>query len=203
MPAGKAVTFKSGTGTTSGSGGVLTITTGAAVGTDIAGANLVLNAGKSTGNNTSNASIVFRVSTAATGTGTDSNDQGDAVSITSGKALQIHPTSGAPTVSSGEVDIDFFRAGDRIFNLASGGTTFSLTGSNATNVGQQGSIVIVNASSSSPTVTWEPDDVWYFENGSAITIPTTNDLIHIFSYYICASGIVLISGSTSFSKYTA
>ena len=96
MPAGKAVTFKSGTGTTSGSGGVLTITTGAAVGTDIAGANLVLNAGKSTGNNTSNASIVFRVSTAATGTGTDPNDQGDAVSITSGKALQIHPTSGNP-----------------------------------------------------------------------------------------------------------
>lgn len=203
MPAGKAVTFKSGTGTTSGSGGVLTITTGAAVGTDIAGANLVLNAGKSTGNNTSNASIVFRVSTAATGTGTDPNDQGDAVSITSGKALQIHPTSGNPSVSDGEVDIDFFRAGDRIFTLQSGGTPFSLTGSNATNVGQQGSIVIVNASSSSPTVTWKAGDVWYFENGNAITIPTTNDLIHIFSYYIYASGKVLISGSTSFSQYTA
>ena len=202
MPAGKTVTFKSGSGTTSGSGGVLTITTGVAVGTDIAGANLVLNAGVSTGNNTAG-NIVFQVATASTSSGTSANSLGNAVSITSGKALQIHPTSGAPTVSSGEVDIDFLRTGDRIFNLAIGGTDFSLTGSNATNVGQQGSIVIVNASSSSPTVTWKTSDVWYFENGSAITIPTTNDLIHIFSYYICASGIVLISGSTSFSKYTA
>ena len=201
MPAGKAVTFKSGSGTTSGSGGDLTITTGAAVGTDIAGANLVLNAGTSTGNNTEG-DIVFRVATAATESGTSANSLGDAVSITSGKALQIHPTSGAPTVSSGEVDIDFFRAGDRIFTLASGGTSFSLTGSNATNVGQQGSIVIVNASSSSPTVTWKTSDVWYFENGNAITIPTTNDLIHIFSYYIYASGKVLITGATGFSNYT-
>jgi hypothetical protein len=202
MPAGKAVTFKSGPGTTSGSGGVLTITTGAAVGTDIAGANLVLNAGVSTGNNTSG-NIVFQVATASTSSGTSANSLGDAISITSGKALQIHPTSGAPTVSGEQVDIDFFRAGDRIFNLASGGTNFSFTGSNATNVGQQGSIVIVNAGSSSPTVTWEAGNVWYFENGSAITIPTTDNLIHIFSYYICASGKVLISGSTSFSLYTA
>ena len=202
MPAGKAVTFKSGTGTTSGSGGVLTITTGAAVGTDIAGANLVLNAGTSTGNNTAG-DIVFKVATAATGSGTSANSLANAISITSGKALQIHPTSGAPTVSNDKVDIDFFRAGDRIFTLASGGTSFSLTGSNATNVGQQGSIVIVNAGSSSPTVTWDTGDVWYFENGSAITIPTTDNLIHIFSYYICASGTVLISGSTSFSQYTA
>jgi hypothetical protein len=204
MPAGKNVTFKSGSGTTSGSGGVLTITTGTAVGTNTAGANLVLNAGKSTGNNTSNAAIVFRVATAATGSGTDTNDQGDAVSITSGKALQIHPTSGNPSVSgSGEVDIDFLRAGDRIFILQSGGTDFSLTGSNATNEGQQGSIVIVNDSSGNPTVTWKADDVWYFENGNPITIPNTNDLIHIFSYYIYASGKVLISGSTSFSQYTS
>ena len=164
MPAGKAVTFKSGTGTTSGSGGVLTITTGAAVGTDIAGANLVLNAGTSTGNNTAG-DIVFKVATAATGSGTSANSLANAISITSGKALQIHPTSGAPTVSSGKVDIDFYRAGDRIFTLASGGTSFSLTGSNATNVGQQGSIVIVNAGSSSPTVTWDTGDVWYFETG--------------------------------------
>jgi hypothetical protein len=202
MPAGKAVTFKSGSGTTSGSGGVLTLTTGTAVGTDIAGANLVLNAGVSTGNNTAG-DIVFKVATAATGSGTSANSLANAISITSGKALQIHPTSGAPTVSSGEVDIDFFRAGDRIFNLANGGTNFSLTGSNATNVGQQGSIVIVNPSSNSPTVTWKTSDVWYFENGNAITIPTTNDLIHIFSYYIYASGKVLISGSTSFLQYTA
>ena len=202
MPAGKAVTFKSGSGTTSGSGGVLTLTTGTAVGTDIAGANLVLNAGTSTGNNTAG-DIVFRVATAATGSGTSANSLGDAVSITSGKALQIHPTSGNPSVSgSGEVDIDFFRAGDRIFTLESGGTSFSLTGSNATNVGQQGSIVIVNASGSSPTVTWKTSDVWYFENGNAITIPTTNDLIHIFSYYIYASGKVLITGATGFSNYT-
>ena len=34
MPAGKAVTVKSGNGDTSGSGGILTITTGTAVGTD-------------------------------------------------------------------------------------------------------------------------------------------------------------------------
>jgi hypothetical protein len=202
MPAGKTVTFKSGSGTTSGSGGVLTITTGAAVGTDIAGANLVLNAGVSTGNNTAG-NIVFQVATAATGSGTSANSLANAVSITSGKALQIHPTSGNPSVSSGEVDIDFLRAGDRIFTLESEGTDFSLTGSNATNVGQQGSIVIVNDSIGNPTVTWKADDVWYFENGNPITIPNTNDLIHIFSYYIYASGKVLISGSTSFSQYTS
>jgi hypothetical protein len=202
MPAGKTVTFKSGSGTTNGSGGVLTITTGTAVGTNTAGANLILTSGRSTGTNTAG-NIVFQVATASTISSTNTNSLGNALSITSGKALQIHPTSGAPTVSGDQVDIDFFRAGDRIFNLASGGTNFSLTGSNATNVGQQGSIVIVNAGSSSPTVTWETGNVWYFENGNAITIPTTNDLIHIFSYYIYASGKVLISGSTSFSQYTA
>ena len=203
MPAGKNVTFKSGSGTTSGSGGVLTITTGTAVGTNTAGANLILTSGRSTGTNTAG-NIVFQVATALSSSGTDTNSLGNALSITSGKALQIHPTSGNPSVSSGEVDIDFLRAGDRIFILQSNGTDFSLTGSNASNVGQQGSIVIVNASSSSsPTVTWKANDVWYFENGNAITIPTTNDLIHIFSYYIYASGKVLISGSTSFSQYTS
>ena len=202
MPAGKSIEFKSGSGTSSGSGGVLTFTTGTAIGTNTAGANLVLKAGRSTGTNTAG-NIVFQVATASSSSGTTTNSLGNALSITSGKALQIHPTSGNPSVSSGEVDIDFLRAGDRIFTLQSGGTDFSLTGSNATNVGQQGSIVIVNASSSSPTVTWKASDVWYFENGNAITIPTTNDLIHIFSYYIYASGKVLISGSTSFSQYTA
>ena len=202
MPAGKSIEFKSGSGTTNGSGGVLTFTTGTAIGTNTAGANLVLKAGISTGTNTAG-NIVFQVATASSSSGTTTNSLGNALSITSGKALQIHPTSGNPSVSSGEVDIDFLRAGDRIFTLQSGGTDFSLTGSNATNVGQQGSIVIENASSSSPTVTWKANDVWYFENGNAITIPTTNDLIHIFSYYIYASGKVLISGSTSFSQYTA
>jgi hypothetical protein len=202
MPAGKAVTFKSGSGTTSGSGGVLTITTGAAVGTDIAGANLVLNAGVSTGNNTAG-DIVFKVATAATGSGTSANSLADAVSITSGKALKIHPnTSGYSPDINDEVDIDFSRTGDRIITLATDNTDFYLTGSNATNVGQQGSIILINPGNSVPMVTWKLSDVWYFDSGGAINIPTTNDLIHIFSYYICASGKVLITGATGFSQYT-
>ena len=202
MPAGKAVTFKSGSGTTSGSGGVLTITTGAAVGTDIAGANLVLNAGVSTGNNTAG-DIVFKVATAATGSGTSANSLADAVSITSGKALKIHPnTSGYSPDINDEVDIDFSRTGDRIITLATDNTDFKLTGSNATNVGQQGSIILINPGNSVPMVTWKLSDVWYFDSGGAINIPTTNDLIHIFSYYICASGKVLITGATGFSQYT-
>ena len=202
MPAGKAVTFKSGSGTTSGSGGVLTITTGAAVGTDIAGANLVLNAGVSTGNNTAG-DIVFKVATAATGSGTSANSLADAVSITSGKALKIHPnTSGYSPDINDEVDIDFSRTGDRIITLATDNTDFKLTGSNATNVGQQGSIILINPGNSVPMVTWKLSDVWYFDSGGAINIPNTNDLIHIFSYYICASGKVLITGATGFSQYT-
>lgn len=179
----------------------VTIKTGKGSGSNQAGANLELNGGIGTGTG-DGGSIIFNIAEAGE-SGTTLNTPSAAVSITSGKALQIHPTSGAPSVSSGEVDIDFLRAGDRIFTLQSGGTDFSLTGSNATNVGQQGSIVIVNDSSGNPTVTWKASDVWYFENGNAITIPTTNDLIHIFSYYIYASGKVLISGSTSFSQYTA
>lgn len=202
MSAGKPVTVKSGNGSTNGSGGILTITTGTAVGTDIAGANLVLNAGTSTGNNTAG-NIVFRVATAATGSGTSANSLADAVSITSGKALKIHPnTSGYSPDINDEVDIDFERTGDRIINLTSSGTSFTLTGSNATNVGQQGSIILINPSSAAPTVTWATSNVWYFDSGGAINIPTTNDLIHIFSYYICASGKVLITGATGFSQYT-
>lgn len=203
MPAGKAVTLKSGNGATSGSGGILTITTGTAVGTNTAGANLVLNAGSSTGNNTNNGSIVFRVATAATGSGTSANSLADAVSITSGKALKIHPnTSGYSPDINNEVDIDFERTGDRIINLSSSGNSFALTGSNATNVGQQGSIILINPGSAAPTVTWATGNVWYFDSGGAINIPTTNDLIHIFSYYICATGMVLITGATGFSPYT-
>ena len=202
MPAGKAVTLKSGNGAISGSGGILTITTGTATGTNIAGANLVLNAGTSTGNNTNNGSIVFRVATAATGSGVSANSLADAVSITSGKALKIHPNTSGYTVSFSAVDIDFQRTGDRIITLADDNTDFELTGSNATNVGQQGSIVIINPATGVPTVTWAISDVWYFENGSAISIPQTANLIHIFSYYICSSGKVLITGATSFSQNT-
>ena len=202
MPAGKAVTLKSGNGDTSGSGGLFTINTGTAVGTNTAGANLVLNAGSSTGNNTNNGSIVFKVATAATGSGTSANSLADAVSITSGKALKIHPNTSSYTVSSEEVDIDFARTGDRIITLAADNTNFALTGSNATNVGQQGSIVIINPATGVPLVSWKAGNVWYFENGSAISIPQTANLVHIFSYYIYESGNVLITGATSFSQNT-
>ena len=200
MPAGKDVTLKSGNGDTSGIGGILTITTGTSVGTNIAGANLVLNAGTSTGTNTAG-NIVFRVATASTSSGSSANTLADAVSITSGKALKIHPNTSGYTVDvNDDVYIDFARTGDRIIELASDSANFSLRGSNASNVGQQGSIVIINPATNVPLVSWKSTDVWYFENGSAISIPQTANLIHIFSYYIFASGKVLITGATSFSQ---
>ena len=75
--------------------------------------------------------------------GSSLNSATAAVTITKGKALQIHPNTSSYT-DGGTVDIDFSQIGDRIIELSTGGSSFSLTGSNATNVGQQGSIVLIN-----------------------------------------------------------
>ena len=177
----------------------VTIKTGKGSGDNQAGADLEINGGSGTGTG-DGGKIVFQIAEAGA-SGSSLNSATAAVTITKGKALQIHPNTSSYT-DGGTVDIDFSQIGDRIIELLSGGTSFSLTGSNATNVGQQGSIVLINPSSAAPTVSWATSNVWYFENGNAITIPTTNDLIHIFSYYIYASGKVLITGATGFSNYT-
>ena len=181
----------------------VTIKTGKGSGTDQAGADLEINGGSGTGTG-DGGSIIFQIAEAGT-TGSSLNSATAAVTITKGKALQIHPnnSSYSPDVSN-KVDIDFSQIGDRIIQLSTGGDSFSLTGSNVTaaSKGQQGSIVLINPSSAAPTVTWEPSNVWYFDSGGAINIPTTNDLIHIFSYYICDVNKVLITGATGFSQYT-
>ena len=70
---------------------------------------------------------------------------------------------------------------------------------NVSNIGQQGSIIIINSASNVPIVSWETSK-WYFESGFSIPPSNSEDEISIFSYYIVATDKVLITGSTSFSE---
>ena len=103
------------------------------------------------------------------------------------------------TVSSSQVTIDFSVIGDIIITLKTDNVNFSLVATNVSNIGQQGSIIIINSASNVPIVNWDTSK-WYFESGFSIPPSNAEDEISIFSYYIVATDKVLITGSTSFSE---
>ena len=104
----------------------VTIKTGKGSGANQAGADLEINGGSGTGTG-DGGKIVFQIAEAGT-SGSSLNSATAAVTITKGKALQIHPNTSSYT-DGGTVDIDFSQIGDRIIELSTG-IHFSLTGSN-------------------------------------------------------------------------
>jgi hypothetical protein len=122
--------------------------------------------------------------------------------ITAG-ILTISPTIASSSSSSTVINIDFASTGDYIYTLSTGVINVTISASNITEKGRQGTIIIKTPSSGSLSTLWNTSGYWYFETGIPPLLSSDYDVYDVFSYYIIDTNKVLISSSSSYESYTS
>ena len=102
---------------------------------------------------------------------------------------------------SGDRAIDFSDSSDFYYTL-SNNVSITMTAPTNETAGQQGTITFKTGSSGTNTVNWATGSKWFFEGGTAPTISQETGVYDVFSYYVVASSIILITGASTFKQHT-
>ena len=51
-------------------------------------------------------------------------------------------------------------------------------------------------------VSWAKNSSWYFEGGTAPTISQDTGVYDVFSYYVVASSVIMVTGASTFKQHT-